>query len=1463
MTKLFKNSKSILSFVLAFAVLAVSLFTGVVIHSDAAAADEGTIDLLEFGDYLINDLGSTSKWYDNKLADNGETGADWENAIIIDSAEELVYLCKASGDDTKGKYYKVADGIAGFNLSTDKLDVNGTLTGASLADEKTNLDIVKGSGKNHAGGTPGFQGNFDGNGATVYGAWTNHTEGNVSPYAGLFSCVKGEVTIKNIHVNKAHFTATTAVGGIIGYHAADEKCTVTIENCSVTDSYFEVNASGWGKGVGAIVGRGASAPAKREATDQKDYNGDGDMVDTIYQDCPYIVKNCYVNLDADNFVTVGGFAPGTVEGQQVCRGGVVGVCDSNALAVSDSVVIGITPYATSISNNNNAVQHSGLESHFNNVYTTADVAVADVAIGGTVGLRQFTNRVFPTADANLKGAAAIENMDLDWSVWMADANGYPELANAHKNVTLVDKEDGTHAATCACGFGGIAVEHTFADGVCACGAELNCATRKTITWDGSVATGIATGAGTKDNPYVIKSAAELAWLVQQKADVTTDKYYEIDKAIGAIVLQSADKADAIKALDSAAATKAYFEAGTFTPWKTTGWEGSCFAGYFDGNGVTIYGLYAPSVNNAALFSTVDGGSAIRNIAVKNSYFTSSGKNYQVGALIGTSSNAGYGAKRQGIIWVSDVVIANNYMYNNAVNPSNGNVEHLRSGIIGGVQEAMHVENCLAYGNDATYNEGFKMPLVANITNAVVPAATHYDGFEPKISVNEETGETFYYNVVRNTVALGTDIMNTKDGRGWRKNDPACYENCYTDGASGTVALSNGEWTYTEEQIKAITEADLATLELGDAWITTDTYPELKAFHDAVFSGDPTASGAAGHAASCSCGLADSNLQPHKFVTDVEPAEWDSYYCEVCNYVCEHVSEEEGLVEYVGDCLTAAGYTYDCPICGYHEEAFEEIAGHTFTSKDAEVGADCQTPGTIAHKYCTSCEKNYAADADKFEPFENALTDLTGEKGECVPITDDSGIVYGADDNNHWTTCATCGEKIETTAHTGVITPNGAAGHKVVCDVCKYESDNAEHAFGDDNKCDTCGWECTEHSWVDDGEPVEVGYMEKTETLCKKQAQKCEICGIAGPDKEIGHTTGDWEINNNWDPNKVYTCEGDGQHTEYLICTVCMFTVEEKIVTDPKTGHSFTDIAEEAPTCTTVGTIAHKQCSICGGLYATDATSDEPSANQLNPFDGSMDIAVDPENHVWIEYGEDATCEKDGVVDHKFCFECLLLVIDGEESEITIDANAVLSEFYDNYSKYDYEAYLAFVAENYADLGLELPAEYPAEDASDEEWMAFNEAYYGSWDVLYETDPTWNEAYGDYQTAYTDAILADMAYDAFVVAMEEAEVDLVVPAKGHTLTKVDEVAATYDKEGTKAHYACECGKLYSDAEGKNEVTAESLVIARLVKEEEKPADKPAGDGSTTSPVTGESVASVAAVAALVGAAFVLVRKSKKA
>ena len=53
------------------------------------------------------------------------------------------------------------------------------------------------------------------------------------------------------------------------------------------------------------------------------------------------------------------------------------------------------------------------------------------------------------------------------------------------------------------------------------------------------------------------------------------------------------------------------------------------------------------------------------------------------------------------------------------------------------------------------------------------------------------------------------------------------------------------------------------------------------------------------------------------------------------------------------------------------------------------------------------------------------------------------------------------------------------------------------------------------------------------------------------------------------------------------------------------------------------------------------------------------------------------------------------------------------------------------------------------------------------------------------------------------------------ADGHTLTAVAEVPATCTETGVKAHWVCSvCGKLFSDAEGKNETTLEALTIGAL-------------------------------------------------
>ena len=98
MTKLFKNSKQILAFVFAFAVIAVSLFTG---NAAADITAEAACDV------------SKIDYWDGTKASSfaGGTGTE-SDPYIIKTAEQLAFCCFGQDATTsKGKYYKVDDSI--------------------------------------------------------------------------------------------------------------------------------------------------------------------------------------------------------------------------------------------------------------------------------------------------------------------------------------------------------------------------------------------------------------------------------------------------------------------------------------------------------------------------------------------------------------------------------------------------------------------------------------------------------------------------------------------------------------------------------------------------------------------------------------------------------------------------------------------------------------------------------------------------------------------------------------------------------------------------------------------------------------------------------------------------------------------------------------------------------------------------------------------------------------------------------------------------------------------------------------------------------------------------------------------------------------------------------------------------------------------------------------------------------
>lgn len=160
-------------------------------------------------------------------------------------------------------------------------------------------------------------------------------------------------------------------------------------------------------------------------------------------------------------------------------------------------------------------------------------------------------------------------------------------------------------------------------------------------WDGTVASSFASGTGLKDDPFIIETAEQLAYLVSVGA---SGKYIKLANDI-----YLNDTSD-------------------WTEWETNppqnAWVSTKICGYFDGDNHTIYGLYCYAEKAALFYSAT----SVSNLTIKDSY------------IYGTSTASG-------IVHTADKVTS---CYNYATVKSDGNA----SGI---VNSGYNVENCHNYG----------------------------------------------------------------------------------------------------------------------------------------------------------------------------------------------------------------------------------------------------------------------------------------------------------------------------------------------------------------------------------------------------------------------------------------------------------------------------------------------------------------------------------------------------------------------------------------------------------------------------------------------------------------------------------------------------------------------------------------------------------------------------------------------
>lgn len=145
--------------------------------------------------------------------------------------------------------------------------------------------------------------------------------------------------------------------------------------------------------------------------------------------------------------------------------------------------------------------------------------------------------------------------------------------------------------------------------------------------------------------------------------------------------------------------------------------------------------------------------------------------------------------------------------------------------------------------------------------------------------------------------------------------------------------------------------------------------------------------------------------------------------------------------------------------------------------------------------------------------------------------------------------------------------------------------------------------------------------------------------------------------------------------------------------------------------------------------------------------------------------------------------------------------------------------------------------------------------------------------------YTCSVCGKLFSDANGTTEIEQK-DTVIPKAAHKLTKVEAKPATTESEGNIEHYTCaDCGKLFADAEGKKELSAADVVIAKLPAEEKPNPENPGSDASdpdknnsntddnkNDSPTTGDRfypivLAAAAALAAMTGLIAIVIKRKK--
>ena len=274
------------------------------------------------------------------------------------------------------------------------------------------------------------------------------------------------------------------------------------------------------------------------------------------------------------------------------------------------------------------------------------------------------------------------------------------------------------------------------------GALTSVSAEDVDVWDGSVATDFAGGDGSASTPYLIENAAQLRLLVTSYC--TADYETKCFKLTNDIYLNDVADGTQVKSL----ANKLNWADGL-----TAGSKANSFYGTLDGDGHTIYGLYAYGEEAVlGLLPGINSATVIKNLNFDNLYINGAGSS---GAAIAGAAFYYTWQKTAQISYCS---------VQNAVIGQSGNMQ-FAAGLVADTHEVkVNFSNCYVLGStfsDWTGGAG----LVANDWDG---GATTYNscystGYYPvSAAVNKATINNVYTNVAAPEGTVATGIVTLTD-----------------------------------------------------------------------------------------------------------------------------------------------------------------------------------------------------------------------------------------------------------------------------------------------------------------------------------------------------------------------------------------------------------------------------------------------------------------------------------------------------------------------------------------------------------------------------------------------------------------------------------------------------------------------------------------------------------------------------